>query len=172
MSVYYYKLWHLLERRKIDERTFFESLHISAGTIIKLKKDLPVSMDIIDRIRGSLNCDYGDIITAHQEENRVPRDWLTENVACCSDICRVELQKYLCDYSLTISDLMKLTSLSRNTLKDFLNGGTITSRTFLRLLRLEGFSERINEAAKIAGFGSDGFEHLAPLKHQGENRTC
>lgn len=169
MSVYYYRLWQLLEARNIDERDFFESLHISPGTVIKLKKDIPVSMDIIDRIRESLGCDYGDIITAQPEANRVPRDWLAENVKCCSDICRNVLRQYMEDYSLTVSDMMKLTSLSRNTIKDFMNGGIVTSRTLLRLYRLEGFCDRFNNAITAAGFSDKGFAHLEHLQLQGEN---
>lgn len=164
MSVYYYKLWQQLEARSIDEHAFFESLRISPGTVIKLKKDIPVSMDIIDRIREGLGCDYGDIITAHPDANRVPTDWLSENVKSCSEICRNVLRQYMEDFNLSVSDLMKLTSLSRNTIKEFLNGGIMTSRTLLRLYRLDEFCIRFSDAVSSAGLSDQGFEHLEHLQ--------
>ena len=169
MSVYYYKLWKLLERKKIDSQSFFEELHIAAGTVQKLRKDLPVSMDTVERIRERLGCDFGDIITAKPDKNEVPKSWLEENVIYSSNLCRKVLQDYMEDHSLTVSDLMKGTSLSRNTIKEFLNGGIVTSRTLLRLYRLDGFLGRLTEALQAAGFTDDGFEHLKSLKMQGES---
>lgn len=168
MSVYYYKLWKLLERKNIDAQGFFEGLHISTGTVVKLRKDSYVSLDTLDRIRECLGCDFGDIITAKPDKNAGPKDWLSENVSHASDICRNELKRYMAANSLSVSDIMQRTTLSRNTIKSFLNGATMTSRTMLRLFRLDGFVGGLGIAYQEAGFKDDGFSHLDGLKNQSE----
>ena len=92
MSIYYYKLWQLMEKKSIEPVPFFEDLHLALGTVSKLKKDIPVSFEVLDRIRAALDCDYGDIITAKPQKNAVPRDALTKTVEKHSDMCREALK--------------------------------------------------------------------------------
>jgi DNA-binding Xre family transcriptional regulator len=158
MGVYYHKLWDSLETKGIDSKGFFSALHISTATVAKLKKDEPVSLEVIDRIRKRLGCDYGDIITSIPAEGKERDSWLAGNIQYANDICRIVLNHYLQVNRLSVSSLMDQTGLSRNTIKDLINGGNISSRSLLRLYRLDGFMDYLNIALHEAGFRSTAAE--------------
>lgn len=68
MTVNYRKLWKLLIDRQMKKPELKERAQISPGTYAKLNSNQFVSMDVLARICGVLNCDIGDIVEMVQEE--------------------------------------------------------------------------------------------------------
>ena len=70
--VCYNKLWKLLIDRRMNKTDLRKLVGMSSGSLAKLSKNEPVSMDIILRICRALKCDVGDImeITGSNENNR------------------------------------------------------------------------------------------------------
>ena len=68
MGVSYKKLWVLLIDRDIKKSSFRKELNLSSGTWTKLNKGEEVSLSILLRICGYLNCDIGDICEAVRTE--------------------------------------------------------------------------------------------------------
>ena len=64
MGISYKKLWVLLIARDIKKSSFRKELNLSSGTWTKLNKGEEVSLSILLRICGYLNCDIGDICEA------------------------------------------------------------------------------------------------------------
>ena len=64
MGISYKKLWVLLIDRDIKKSSFRKELNLSSGTWTKLNKGEEVSLSILLRICGYLNCDIGDICEA------------------------------------------------------------------------------------------------------------
>ena len=62
MSVSYNKLWKLLIDHKMNKSDLGKAAKMSPNTIAKLGKNETVSLDILVRICGVLNCDIGDIV--------------------------------------------------------------------------------------------------------------
>lgn len=62
MRVSYKKLWILLIERHITKPQLRKSANLSPSTLTKLNKDEYVSMEILARICGVLDCDIGDIV--------------------------------------------------------------------------------------------------------------
>ena len=62
MGISYKKLWMLLLERDIKKSTFRQELNLASGTWTKLNKGEEVSLSILLRICGYLNCDIGDIL--------------------------------------------------------------------------------------------------------------
>jgi len=58
----YNKLWKLLIDRGMNRSDLRKLVGMSSGSLAKLGKNEPVSMDIILRICQNLNCDIGDIM--------------------------------------------------------------------------------------------------------------
>jgi DNA-binding Xre family transcriptional regulator len=52
----------LLIDRDIKKQDIMKKASISSATMAKLGKDEPVSLDIIDRLCGALNCQPGDLL--------------------------------------------------------------------------------------------------------------
>ena len=61
MGISYKKLWVLLIDRDIKKSSFRKELNLSSGTWTKLNKGEEVSLSILLRICGYLNCDIGDV---------------------------------------------------------------------------------------------------------------
>ena len=70
MGISYKKLWVLLIARDIKKSSFRKELNISSGTWTKLNKGEEVSLSILLRICGYLNCDIGDICEAVRTDNQ------------------------------------------------------------------------------------------------------
>lgn len=68
MGISYKKLWVLLIDRDIKKSLFRKELNLSSGTWTKLNKGEEVSLTILLRICGYLNCDIGDICEAVRTE--------------------------------------------------------------------------------------------------------
>ena len=70
MGISYKKLWVLLIDRDIKKSSFRKDLNLSSGTWTKLNKGEDVSLSILLRICGYLNCDIGDICEAVRTDNQ------------------------------------------------------------------------------------------------------
>ena len=70
MGISYKKLWVLLIDRDIRKSSFRKELNLSSGTWTKLNKGEEVSLSILLRICGYLNCDIGDICEAVRTDNQ------------------------------------------------------------------------------------------------------
>lgn len=62
MSIFYYKLFDLLNRRDLKKGDLMKMANISNATMAKLAKNKVVQTDIIDRICVALDCQPGDIM--------------------------------------------------------------------------------------------------------------
>lgn len=70
MRVSYKKLWIKLAEFEISKAKLRTSLHLSPGTLTKLNKNEPVSLDILMRICGFLSCDIGDVCEFIKDEQQ------------------------------------------------------------------------------------------------------
>ena len=70
MGISYKKLWVLLIDRDIKKSSFRKELNLSSGTWTKLNKGEEVSLSILLRICGYLNCNIGDICEAVRTDNQ------------------------------------------------------------------------------------------------------
>jgi len=70
MGISYKKLWVLLIDRDIKKSSFRKEINLSSGTWTKLNKGEEVSLSILLRICGYLNCDIGDICEAVRTDNQ------------------------------------------------------------------------------------------------------
>lgn len=62
MAVSYTKLWKLLIDKKMSKADLRKTSGISPNTMIKLRRDEPVMLNVLDKICITLECNYGDII--------------------------------------------------------------------------------------------------------------
>lgn len=62
MSIKYYKLLDLLNRRGIGKVELKKKLGVSSATIAKISKHEYVSLEVIDKICEVLGCQPGDIL--------------------------------------------------------------------------------------------------------------
>lgn len=62
MAISYKPLWHQLLEREIKKMEFRDLVGISNGTLARLGKNEPVSMDVIEKICVSLNCKIEDVV--------------------------------------------------------------------------------------------------------------
>ena len=70
MGISYKKLWVLLIDRDIKKSSFRKELNLSSGTWTKLNKGEEVSLSILLRICGYLNCDIGEVCEAVRTDNQ------------------------------------------------------------------------------------------------------
>lgn len=168
MGIYYYKLWDMLESRNITQRELIENLHLSTATLTKMRKNQTVSMETIDLIREYLGCDYGDMITAEPMAEGVEFNWQGEGVATkTNEVYRIALIEYMETQSLTPQTVADITTLSLNTVKSFIKGKTLSSRSLVKLMRLGSvynarvgellteYDVRIRSTATILGAGEN-----------------
>ncbi len=136
MAVYYYKLWLLLREKGINQKKFTELTGLSTATIFQMKRDEYVSLSVLDRITKVLNCDYGDIIT--NTEIKTNQDGYQGIVVLVKsrEVILEELQKYMKENELSMSNVVEISGLSLNTLKKFLRGENISQNSYYKLLRL------------------------------------
>lgn len=62
MAFSYEPLRKLLHARNLSKKDFMLLTGLSISTVSKLQKDESVSLEVLDRICGSLKCDFGNII--------------------------------------------------------------------------------------------------------------
>ena len=69
MSIKYYKLLDLLNRRGLGKTELKKQIGISSATLAKISKHEYVSLEVIDKICKVLECQPGDILE-YQTDNR------------------------------------------------------------------------------------------------------
>lgn len=69
MAFSYSKLWKLLIDKKMLKKDLLTLTNINSSTMAKLGKDLPVSMEVLERICLALECNVGDIVDVIKENN-------------------------------------------------------------------------------------------------------
>ena len=62
MSVSYNKMWKLLIDKKMSAAQLRKKAEISPNTMTKFHKEELVSMDVLCKICGILDCDFGDLV--------------------------------------------------------------------------------------------------------------
>jgi putative transcriptional regulator len=62
MAVSYNKLWKLLVDKNMNKTDLRVKADIGTATLAKLGKNQPVSMDVMMKICGVLNCNIADVM--------------------------------------------------------------------------------------------------------------
>ena len=70
MAVSYNKLWKLLIDKKMSKADLRKTADLAPNTMTKLRRDEPVAMTVLDKICGTLNVDYGDIMQYLPDEEK------------------------------------------------------------------------------------------------------
>ncbi|HOJ83470.1 MAG TPA: helix-turn-helix transcriptional regulator [Bacillota bacterium] len=73
MAVSYNKLWKLLVDKKMSKADLRKAAGVSPNTMTKLRRDMLVALDVLDRICGVLNVSFGDIMDYVPEKERAER---------------------------------------------------------------------------------------------------
>ena len=60
MAVSYNKLWKLLVDKKMSDLR--KAAGLAPNTMTKLRRDEPVAMGVLEKICGTLDTDFGDIV--------------------------------------------------------------------------------------------------------------
>lgn len=68
MAVSYKKLFKMLIDRDMMKKTLCEKAKVSPGTISRMAKNEPVSMDVVARICIALECKMDDIVEIIPDE--------------------------------------------------------------------------------------------------------
>ena len=63
MAVSYDKLWKLLVDKKMSKADLRKVADISPNTLTRMRKDEPVTLDLLSRICKALDVDLGDIVS-------------------------------------------------------------------------------------------------------------
>ncbi len=69
MTVSYNNLWKLLIDRNMTKTQLRIAAEIAPGTLAKMNKNEPVSMDVIFRICQVLKCEFSDIVEIKNQED-------------------------------------------------------------------------------------------------------
>ncbi|MBR2929932.1 MAG: helix-turn-helix transcriptional regulator [Clostridia bacterium] len=69
MAISYDRLWKLLIDKKINKTQLKELAGISTNAVAKLGKNESVSLETLEKICVTLNCDIGDIVGFVPENN-------------------------------------------------------------------------------------------------------
>ena len=62
MGISYNPLWHQLIEKNIKKMAFRDLVEISNGTLARLGKNDPVSLDVIEKICLRLDCKIEDVV--------------------------------------------------------------------------------------------------------------
>lgn len=62
MGISYKPLWHQLIEKDIKKMAFRDMVSISNGTLARLGKNDPVSLDVIEKICIKLDCRIEDVV--------------------------------------------------------------------------------------------------------------
>lgn len=62
MAISYNKLWKLLVDKKMSKADLRKAVGMAPNTLTKMRKDEPVSLEILIRICQVLDCNIGDIM--------------------------------------------------------------------------------------------------------------
>ena len=69
MAISYDRLWKLLIDKKINKTQLKDLAGISTNAVAKLGKNESVSLETLEKICATLNCDIGDIVGFVPEKN-------------------------------------------------------------------------------------------------------
>ena len=75
--VNYDKLWKLLVDRKMSQAELRKALNIAPNTMTRMRMNEPVSLELLDRICGELDVDFGDIISYSRTRTVTKKDVTT-----------------------------------------------------------------------------------------------
>ena len=67
MKVSYKKLWKLLIDKDMAQSELHKQSGISAGSMTKMRKGEPVSMEVLWKVCSCLKCDVGDVVSFYCE---------------------------------------------------------------------------------------------------------
>ena len=71
MAVSYSKLWKVLIDKEMSKADLRKKAEISSNTMTRMRKNEPVTLDLLSRICKELNVDFGDIVSyVPDEENK------------------------------------------------------------------------------------------------------
>jgi len=62
MEYNYNKLWKMLIDRNMNKKVLAEISGISGATLARMKHNKPITMDVLVKLCGALNCSIDDII--------------------------------------------------------------------------------------------------------------
>ena len=68
MAFSYNKLWKLLIDKGMMKKDLIKATNMTSSTMAKLGKNQAVSMDVLGRICGALDCNIGDIVDVINEK--------------------------------------------------------------------------------------------------------
>ena len=68
IKVSYNKLWKLLVDKKMSKADLRKTAEIAPNTLTKMRKDEPVSIDVLLRICDKLDCNIGEMMDVVREE--------------------------------------------------------------------------------------------------------
>ena len=68
MAVSYSKLWKVLVDKELSKAELRKRADISANTMTRMRKNGPVTLDLLSRICKELNVDFGDIVSYVPDE--------------------------------------------------------------------------------------------------------
>lgn len=69
MAVSYNRLWKLLIDRKMSKADLRKAAGLAPNTMTKLRRDEPVAMLVLEKICGTLDTDFGDIVEYIREDS-------------------------------------------------------------------------------------------------------
>ena len=67
MKISYNKLWKLLVDKKMSKADLRRTAEIAPNTLTKMRRDEPVSIDVLLRICDKLDCNIGDMMDVTKE---------------------------------------------------------------------------------------------------------
>ena len=67
MKVSYNKLWKLLVDKKMSKADLRKTAEIAPNTLTKMRKDEPVSIDVLLRVCDKLDCNIGEMMDVIKE---------------------------------------------------------------------------------------------------------
>ena len=67
VKVSYNKLWKLLVDRKMSKADLRKAAALAPNTLTKMRKDAPVSIDVLLRICEQLECNIGEMMDVQRE---------------------------------------------------------------------------------------------------------
>ena len=69
MQVDYKKLWIMLIEKRMTKADLRRAADLSPATLTKLNQNKFISMEILVRLCGVLDCDIGDLVSAVKNDN-------------------------------------------------------------------------------------------------------
>ena len=72
MAISYSKLWKFLVDKEMSKAELRKRADISANTMTRMRKNAPVTLDLLSRICKELEVDFGDIVSYVPDEENTP----------------------------------------------------------------------------------------------------